>query len=262
MSTASLKQSKGVLRVELTFGQHERLQAWMQKTAHTPTSAIKAFVSSLLAGHVDADFYERAQKARSKRHRVASYLGELREPFARLCQERGLSARALVECFIDSLDAPAAGGRVAAAGVVGNEPKFHEVGGTGDAARKYPRISLTHSEWRAWELLATQRDEAPNQLMRRILRAYLTKKPGFTNEEVALLGTNNLLLLRSSNNLNQIAKKLNSGALFSDSDLESLQLEVKAIKQHVEKVSALLSSNRERWLIEADQSEESVIEHG
>jgi hypothetical protein len=92
--------------------------------------------------------------------------------------------------------------------------------------------------------------------MSRILRAYLLKTPGFTPEEVSLLGVHNLLLLRVCNNLNQLAKHVNTtaarGDVLSIDAIPNLPAEVDAVRAHVKHVSTLLSNNRERWLIAAE----------
>jgi hypothetical protein len=92
--------------------------------------------------------------------------------------------------------------------------------------------------------------------MRCVLQSCSTNNIVFSTNEATLLRIHNLLLLRVCNNLNQIARHVNAQAVkgqVTPSDaFVNLPAEVAAVRAHVEHVSRLLSSNRERWLITSD----------
>jgi hypothetical protein len=240
---------KPLLRVQLGE-HHDEFIRWCLEADREPATVIKHFVDMALANLVDVPKkgVEFGQ-ASSKRLRIN--LGEKHIPFAAWCSEHNLVASTAVKNWILRLLAKEVD-------LVSTtpRPKFREETGVRDESRVRVVLRMSRSEVQAWEAIAEQSNDDPNKLMRRVLRSCVTKNIGFSANEAALLGTHNLLLLRVCNNLNQIARHVNAqavqGQVTPGDAFVNLTAEVAAVRAHVEHVSRLLSSNRERWLIAAD----------
>ncbi len=237
---------KALLRVQL--GEHHpAFIQWCADEDRDPTAVVKQLVDMALANLVELPNKARAPNAKAPK-RLRINLGDKHEPFAQWCASHNLAASTAVKYWIIDLMAQ----RI---GLVSTtpEPSFHAVVDVRDESRERKELRFSKSELEAWELLAATRKEETPKFMSRVLRAYLTKSPGFTPEEATLLGTHNLLLLRACNNLNQLAKHVNAlaarGDVVAAEAVSSLPNDVAAVRFHVAHVSQLLSNNRERWLI-------------
>lgn len=240
---------KPLLRVQLGV-HHEAFIRWCCDMGHDPVAVVKQLVDMALANSIALPRKEKGLDG-SPPKRMRINLGEKHEPFAAWCAQHDLSASATVKNWILALLA-----NEISLATPGEKIKYQEVVGARDETRERKEIRLSKSELVALEQLAALRKEDAPKFMSRILRAYLLKTPGFTPEEVSLLGVHNLLLLRVCNNLNQLAKHANTAAARGDvlsiDAMTNLPAEVDAVRAHVKHVSTLLSNNRERWLIAAD----------
>jgi hypothetical protein len=245
-SALSTVEPKALLRVQLGE-HHEAFIRWCAQEDRDPTAVVKQLVDMALANLVEFPKGGKAASIKAPK-RLRINLGDKHEPFAAWCAARDLATSAAVKNWIVDLMAQKIG-------LVSTtpEPSFHAVVDVRDESRERKELRFSKSELEAWELLAATRKEEPPKFMSRVLRAYLTKSPGFTPDEAALLGTHNLLLLRACNNLNQLAKHANAlaarGDVVAAEAVSALPDEVAAVRSHVAHVSQLLSNNRERWLI-------------
>jgi hypothetical protein len=240
---------KPLLRVQLGV-HHEAFIRWCGDMGHEPAAVIKQLVDMALANSIALPRKEK-DLGGSTPKRLRINLGEKHEPFAAWCAQHGLAARAIVKNWVLGLLT-----KEISLATPSEKIKYQEVVGVRDETRERKEIRLSKSELVALEQLAELRKEDAPKFMSRILRAYLLKTPGFTPQEVSLLGVHNLLLLRVCNNLNQLAKHANTtaarGDVLSIDTIANLPAELDAIRAHVKHVSTLLSNNRERWLITAD----------
>ena len=242
-------KSSPLLRVQLGE-HHEGFLRWCTNHGRDPTGVVKQLVGLALS---DSIAVPSELKPKIGRHppRLRVHLGESHGQFIAWCDQRRVSASKTIRQWILQLMHQ---------GTIkipdNSTTHLREVVGTSDASRVRVVLRLSQSEVAAWELLAAERKEDPNKLMRRVLRSCLTKTIGFSPEEASLLGTHNLLLLRACNHLGQLAKRthgsIDSGAEGSIEHERMLE-EVAAVRAHVAYVSALLSSTRERWLIESER---------
>lgn len=234
-----------LVRVEMGT-HHEAFIAWCDAQGRKPSSVIKELVSNALTNTlpIPPALFNKPEKRRLLR----VTLGELHKPFMKWCQEQEKSSGTVLR-------------ELALALMTGQDKKestpiqTSQVLGVVDNTRVRVVIGLTQSEFSIWEKMANKKQESPAQYIKRVLRSYLTKGGGFTQEEAGLLGTHNLLLLRSCNNINQLAKHANSQAARGEPvtvDGSALQQEIAALKSHVAHVSSLLAKNQERWLLKID----------
>lgn len=239
-------EPKALLRVQLGE-HHEAFIRWCAEEDRDPTAVVKQLVDMALANLVELPQKCKASNGKTPK-RLRINLGDKHELFTAWCAARDLAASTAVKNWIVELMAQKIG-LVSTT----SEPSFYAVVDVRDESRERRELRFSKSELEAWELLALARKEDAPKFMRRVLRAYLTKSPGFTPEEAALLGTHNLLLLRVCNNLNQLVKHANAlaarGDVVAAEALSALPNEVAAVRSHVAYVSQLLSNNRERWLI-------------
>lgn len=242
-------KSSPLLRVQLGE-HHEGFLRWCANHGRDPTGVVRQLVGLALSDSIAAP-HELKPKVGGHPPRLRVQLGDSHGPFIAWCEQRQVCASTTIRQWILQMmhQGPIK--------IPGNATtQLREVVGTSDASRVRVVLRLSQSEVAAWGLLALERKEDPNKLMRRVLRSCLTKTIGFSPEEASLLGTHNLLLLRACNHLSQLAKRsnasLDSGGEASIESERVLQ-EVAAVRAHVAHVSALLSSNRERWLIESER---------
>jgi Bacterial mobilisation protein (MobC) len=245
MKTDEKTVASELVRVEMGT-HHEAFIAWCDAQGRKPSSVIKELVSNALTNTLPIP--PALFKKPEKRQLLRVTLGELHKPFMKWCEEKKIASGTVLREWVLAL----------MTGQDKKEPpslKTSQVLGLVDNTRVRVVIGLTQSEFSIWEKLAEQKQESPAQCIKRVLRSYLTKGAGFTQEEAALLGTHNLLLLRSCNNINQLAKYANSQYARGEPvtvDGSALEQEIAALKSHVAHVSSLLTQNQERWLLKID----------
>jgi hypothetical protein len=240
---------KPLLRIQLGE-HHDAFMRWCRNSGRDPTGVVQQLVGMALDDLVTPPSKSMSGSAKNA-PRLRVNLGDSHVPFVKWCATRNVAAASIVRQWLIEIMAKGdiSGDRVAKA-------RPREVVGASDPSRVRVVLRMSQSELDAWESLALERKETPPKLMLRMLRSCLTKSIGFSPEEASMLGTHNLLLLRACNAMNRLAKHadgyVSKGEVVS-LDAESLQQEVAAVRNHMERVSSLLSSHRERWLIEIDR---------
>ena len=239
---------KPLLRVQLG-AQHDAFLQWCRNSGRDPTGVVQQLVGMALDDLVTLPRKSKSTTAKSA-PRLRVNLGESHGPFIEWCENRNVAAAAIVKQWLLEIlargDIPVVKLPMTCA---------REVVGTSDPSRVRVVLRMSQSELDAWESLALERKEAPLKLMQRMLRSCLTKSIGFSPEEASMLGTHNLLLLRACNAMNRLARHADSFVDKGEAatlDTALLLQEVAAVRSHMERVSSLLSSHRERWLIEID----------
>lgn len=231
---------------------HEAFLRWCSDGGRDPKGVVKQLVGLALSDMITPTDLKKG-KTDKQTPRLRVNLGESHAPFLEWCNKHQVSAATFVRHWIlekmskDHLPP-----------INSNTNRVKELVGTPDASRVRVVLRMSESELNAWKSIASERKEETNKLMRRVLRGFLTKSLGFTADEASLLGTHNLLLLRSCNNLNQLAKHANS--LLANGEplainAEALGQEVAALRSHVAHVASVLSSHRERWMIATQQGD-------
>jgi hypothetical protein len=119
----------------------------------------------------------------------------------------------------------------------------------GDKTRLY--IRLSDSEKQAITIISESWGfKTVKQFIVCLLRAFITKRPNFSDSELKILAESNFQLASIGRNINQIAKRLNSEPDVSAYRIEDIKDLAEHIKAHTKLVSDLLRMNVERWRIE------------
>lgn len=110
------------------------------------------------------------------------------------------------------------------------------------------KIGLTPSEAERVEVAASAEGFSPTRWIVALIRAKLTGKPQFGQQELEALMQSNMRLLQIGRNLNQLAKALNTSPEHEHRvRVEMIERLTSDIKDHAQVVSNEMAANVERW---------------
>lgn len=160
-------------------------------------------------------------KMRDISKRVNFRLGDLTTPFLEQCKKENLSTSELLrKALVQYLNK--------AEPVSFSVEKKHDFG-----EKKKIVVSFTESEFQALEQLRKFALKPTYQaVIIAIFRAYVSQEPYLNEQEILLLKDANRQLQSIGRNLNQIARKINSGDFKSELNVEYLFKVISALEKH------------------------------
>lgn len=122
------------------------------------------------------------------------------------------------------------------------------VPGEPEKTSKRREIALTATEDKLAERYAAVEGFSVNKWIVALIRARLTQRPQFGQQELEVLAQSNLQLMKIGRNLNQVAKALNTApherGVYRIELIEQIDAMVKA---HTATVSAMVAASTQRW---------------
>jgi hypothetical protein len=119
-----------------------------------------------------------------------------------------------------------------------------------DLTRHRLELRLTKSELMKISKLADAQGLSPNRWVASLVRGHLTRQPQFGMVELTALASSNTALLSIGRNLNQVARRLNTG---EGADAKPSVDEIRAlsafIKEHAAQVATVMRANVDRWTL-------------
>lgn len=160
-----------------------------------------------------------------KRKTAAIKLGELQTQFEERCKSENLTASELLrKALIHYLNSKEETEKNSSFSVE-NKHDFGE--------KKKVVVTFTESEFLALEHLRKFAYKPTYQaVIIAIFRAYILEEPYLNEQEILLLKDANSQLLSIGRNLNQIARKINSGEFKTELDVQYLEQLVRACQNH------------------------------
>lgn len=129
-------------------------------------------------------------------------------------------------------------------------PRFVAIPESRDGPRHRQEVRLTNSEIEAIDKRAQCRGISRRQYLVNLIRGDLLRAPQLSKVELDLVRESNTRLTAIGSNLNQIAKKFNSGdSVEARAVLDAVNRAVALIEEHRPYIYRLLRSNLDRWVI-------------